>query len=586
MSDEEPSGSALSPVEKTKQASNYLRGTIREELQGETSAFNKDNATLLKFHGTYQQDDRDVRSEKTAAAGKKREKEYSFMVRVRIPGGQLTADQFLAQLDVGDQLGNANIRLTTRQAIQFHGVVKQNLWPVIHRINEIELSTLAACGDVVRNIMCCPAPINGDPVHGQMKAMCDRLVQHLAPRTPAYHEIWVAEPGAEPQLVNGAAAHGAAGEEIEPIYGRTYLPRKFKIAVGLPGDNCVDIYSQDLGFMAICEDYNVVGYNVLVGGGFGMTPSAKKTFPAIAKRLTYVRPDQVLDVAEAIIKVQRDHGNRSDRKVARLKYLIHNWGLERFKEAVEQAFGQKLPEPHPDDVRGFDDHLGWHEQGDGRWFYGLNVENGRVKDEGNFRLKTALRVLLQELQPGVRLTTHQSLLFTDLAEDQRSGLEQILREHGVKLSHEISQVRRWSMACVAWPTCSLAITESERALPGVIDRLETEVARLGLSSEAFTVRMTGCPNGCARPFNSDVGLVGKAVGKYTVYLGGRLLGNRLNTLYKDLVPLEEIVPTLVPALAFFKQQRINGETFGDFCDRQGVEAIRAFAEQFAAVQAG
>lgn len=569
----------LSPVEGFKAESNYLRGQIREELADGQDAFGKESVQLLKHHGTYQQDDRDERAANRAAGGGKSDKSYMFMVRTKIPGGKLTAAQLLAELDLADEVGNTTLRITSRQGLQLHGVLKSNLKRTIQRINEVQLSTLAACGDVERNVMCCPAPHRHDPVHEQLQALADRLAEHLCPRTRAYHEIWLTDlESGEEQLAGG----GAAGHEIEPIYGPTYLPRKFKTAIGLPGDNCVDLYSHDLGLMAICENFEIVGYNVLVGGGFGVTPSAAKTFPAVAQRMAFVRPDQVVDVATEVIKVQRDFGNRADRKVARLKYLIHNWGLERFKAKVEEYYGQPLPDPHPEDVWGFDDHMGWHEQGDGRLFYGLNVENGRIKDEGDFRLRTALRVLCRELSPGIRLTSHQSILFTDVAPQHRDRLEAILREHGVPLSEDISLARRWSMACVAWPTCGLSITESERALPGMIDQIEVELARLGLSNERFTIRMTGCPNGCARPYNSDIGLVGKAAGKYTVFVGGRLLGDRLNFIHRDLVPAEEVVSTLVPIFAYFKQAREEGETLGDFCHRVGNDALLAFAGDFAA----
>jgi sulfite reductase (ferredoxin) len=298
--------------------------------------------------------------------------------------------------------------------------------------------------------------------------------------------------------------------------------------------------------------------------------------------LAYVPAAQAIAAAEAIVKVQRDFGNRADRKTARLKYLLHDKGLEWFKAKVEEYAGFTLAEPHPDDVWGFDDHLGWHEQGDGRWFYGLNVENGRIKDEGTFRLKTALRLICSTTKPELRLTSHQSILFCGIAPEQREELQQILRDHGVPLSHEISTVRRWSMACVAWPTCGLSITEAERALPGVIDQLEQELAKIGLAREAFTVRMTGCPNGCARPYNSDVGFVGKSAGKYTVLLGGRLLGDRLNTIYKDSVPEEELVTTLVPVFHYFKHERAEDETFGDFCHRKGMADLAAWAERYTA----
>jgi sulfite reductase (ferredoxin) len=433
--------------------------------------------------------------------------------------------------------------------------------------------------------MCCPAPHHHDPVHAELQALADQLATYLAPRSRAYHELWITDPDTGEETLVGGGPNGdepKRDEEVEPLYGRTYLPRKFKTAIGLPDDNCVDLYANDLGFMAVVEQGRIIGYNVLVGGGMGVTPSAEKTFPALAKRMAFIKPEQVVDVATAVIKVQRDFGNRSDRKVARMKYLIANWGLPKFKAKVEEYYGQPLADPHPADVHGFDDHIGWHEQGDGRWFYGLNVENGRIHDEGEFRLKTALRQICATLAPSIRLTPHQSMLFTDIEPADRPTLERLLREHGVKLHDEISTVRRWSMACVAWPTCGLSITEAERALPGMIDQLEIELAKLGLSSEKFTLRMTGCPNGCARPYNSDIGLVGKAMGKYTVFVGGRLLGDRLNFIYKDMVPAAEVIPTLVPLLAYFKQARAESETLGDFCHRKGAEDLLAWTEQYVA----
>jgi len=567
----------LSPVEKFKGESSYLRGEIAEELGDGNDFFGKGSIQILKHHGTYQQDDRDARLA-NRQPGKKSPKHYIFMVRTKIPGGKLTSEQLLAEIDLGDEIGNSTLRITSRQGLQLHGVLKSNLQQTIRRINEIQLSTLAACGDVERNVMG-PAGEYKDGIHQELQSLAERIAELLCPRTTAYHELWLKDPETgEKELVGG----GKQGHEIEPIYGPTYLPRKFKTAICLPEDNSVDIYTHDLGLMAVVEDGKIVGYNVLVGGGMGVTPSASKTFPALAKKMAFVRPDQVLDVAAAVVKVQRDFGNREDRKVARLKYLIHNWGIEKFKAKVEEYYGQPLPEPHPADVTGFDDYKGWREQGDGRWFYGLNVENGRIKDEGTLKLKSAVREICRTLQPGIRLTPHQDLLFTDLQEQDKPRLEEILKQHGIPLTEEISSVRRWSMACVAWPTCGLAITESERALPGMIDQLEPELAKLGLSSEEFTVRMTGCPNGCARPYNSDVGIVGKTAGKYTLFLGGRLLGNRLNFLYKDLVPEEEVVPALVPVFAYFKQDRQDGESFGDFCHRKGRDDLEAWADQYAA----
>ncbi len=590
MSDEPETGGKPSPAEAVKLASNYLRGTIAKELVDGNDFVSKASTNLLKHHGTYQQDDRERRAE-ARVDGPAKAKFYSFMVRTAIPGGKLTSDQLLAELDLCDEVGNTTLRITTRQGLQLHGVLKSNLKRTIARINEVQLTTLAACGDVKRNVMCSPCPYKGDPVHGQMQALADELAEVLKPRTDAYHQIWLTDDETgESQLVasstNGAVQGSGSGsaDPVEPIYGKTYLPRKFKIAIGLPGDNSADIYSNDVGLLAICDNWNVVGYNVLVGGGFGVTPSAKKTFPAVALPMCYIEAARVVDLCVAIVKVQRDFGNRSDRKVARMKYLIHDWGLDRFRTKVEEYFGDGLAPPRPIGVHGFNDGMGWHEQGDGRWFYGLNVENGRIKDTETTRLKAALREICSRLRPPIRLTPHQSIIFCDLDVADRGRLEDILRRHGVPLSEDYTQVRRWAMACPALPTCGLAVAESERVLPSLIDQLEGELRKLGLENEVFTTRMTGCPNGCARPYNSDIGLVGKTKDKYTILLGGRVLGDRLNSIYKDLVPTNEVVPTLVPVLRYFRDARQNGESFGDFCHRVGSDALLAQCEPAAAVQ--
>ena len=478
--------------------------------------------------------------------------------------------------------------------MQLHGILKHDLHKTIHRINEIKLSTLAACGDVKRNVMCCPAPHRQDPVHDEMQLLADRLAAHLTPRTRAYYEIWMRDPDTgEDQLVGGNGKHaglgGANGDgnaDHEPIYGPTYLPRKFKIGIGLPGDNCIDIYANDLGFMAICENFRIVGYNVLVGGGMGVVPSAAKSFPAVAKRMAFVRPDQVIDVATEVVKVQRDFGNRSDRKVARLKYLIHNWGLEAFKAKVEEYYGQKLPEPHPDDVHGFDDHLGWHEQGDGRWFYGLNIENGRIQDSEHAdgpQLKTALREICRDVSAAhsAHWASKRALHRHLAARSQRRSRKSC---GGIACR---SRTRSRTSAAGRWPASPGRPAGWRSPRPsgpcrGMIDHLEVELAKLGLSSDVFTLRMTGCPNGCARPYNCDIGLVGRAAGKYTVFVGGRLLGDRLNFIYRDMVPATEVVPTLVPLFTYFKSARENGETFGDFCARKGADDLRSWTEQYAA----
>lgn len=551
-----------SGVEEIKEASQFLYHMLAEEVANDQPAFSEKALQVLKHHGTYQQDDRDKRREG---------KTYIMMVRVKVPGGVLTWQQMLAQLDLCDELGNTTARITDRQDLQLHGVLKRNLREAIRRINEVQMTTLGACGDVVRNVICCPAPLRHDGVREELQELARAVTRHLLPRTPAYHQIWLTDPETqEKELVGGQADP----EEVEPIYGKTYLPRKFKIAFGLLDDNCVDVYANDLGFVAIVEDGRIAGFNVLAGGSLGVTPSNKNTFPALAKPVGFISKEEVIPIAEAVVKIFRDFGERGDRKRARLKYLIADRGVEWFRQTLEQYYGRSIRDPLPVSVRGFDDHIGWHDQGDGKWFYGLNVENGRILDRDGFRLKSAIREICRRFQPGIRFTAHQSILFCDLPESTRPELEGILREHGVPLSEEISQVRRWSMACVALPTCPLAVTESERVLPGLIDQLEVELARLGLDKERFTVRMTGCPNGCARPYNADIGLVGRTVNKYAIYLGGRLLGDRLGELYLDTVPFAEIIPTLKPVLELFAQQRQNGETLGDFCHRVGIEKLR------------
>ena len=564
-----------SHVEILKEGSHQLRGTLAEELQHDHE-FNKDSEHLIKNHGIYQQDDRDHRKDKNAD-GTAKGRQYIFMVRTRVPGGKVSAKQFLDHLDICDEFGNETLRVTTRQGFQLHGVIKKNLKEAVKKINAALLTTLAACGDVERNVMCCPAPIKNHPVHDQMQAMADAIAQHLKPRTTAYHEIWLTDEAGEKTNV-------AEFKPVdEPIYGTVYLPRKFKTAIALPEDNCIDIYTQDLGFLAVVEADRIVGYNVLVGGGQGKTPSAEKTFVAIAKRMAFVKPEQVVAVAEAIVKVQRDFGNREDRKLARLKYTIHNHGLEWFKAKVEEYYGQPLPAPHPVDVTDVDDHIGWHEQGDGKLFLGINIDCGRIKDEGSLRIKTGLRTILKKYGMPTRLTALQSVILCDIEPKDKVDIIKILVDHGIKQDHELTLLRRYSIACPAFPTCGLSITESERALPGIIDELEIEMAKLGIQHDRISVHMTGCPNGCARPYTPDIGLVGKqagvggANGKYTIYFGGNARGTRLAYIYKDSVPQENVASTIATALRFYKANRLHGESFGDFCHRRGQADLQTLA---------
>jgi sulfite reductase (ferredoxin) len=591
--------SERSAAELVKENSRQLRGTIAEELAKDTDHFAKSDAALLKFHGTYQQDDREARKNRKPGEDKT-VRAYMFMVRSKIPGGKITAKQFLTELDLAERFGNGTLRITTRQGLQLHGVLKENLWQTIHDINVCLLSTLGACGDVNRNVMCCPAPHHGEGVHHRMQQIADQLAAHLAPRTRAYHEIWIDGekldelPGGEkgvgsllPGRPEGCRAQKTPDPFFpsaeEPIYGAVYMPRKFKIGIGLPEDNCIDIYANDLGFLAVLEAGRLIGFNVLIGGGMGTTPAKKETFPALAKRLGFIGVDEVIDVATAVVGVQRDFGRRDDRSQARLKYVVASRGLDWVKAKVEEYHGRKIAEPHPADVTGLEDHLGWHEQGDGKFYLGVNIENGRVQDSGGVNSKTALKTLFERFGPlgmNGRLTPLQSILLTDIQLEWRGEIEHTLREHGVLSLAEISNALRFSMACPALPTCGLAVTESERVLPSVIDELEAELAKLGLDAEQFSINMTGCPNGCARPYNSDIGLVGKGALKYSVFVGGNMLGTRLNLLLKDLVPHTEIVRTLIPLFVYFKADRKPGESFGDFCHRKGADDLLRFDAEY------
>jgi sulfite reductase (ferredoxin) len=573
-------GGKPSKVEAIKLASEYLKTYVADEVANGASHFSEDAATVLKFHGSYQQDDRDVRTQHKKEG---KEKAYQFMVRVRIVGGRLTADQYLACDHLARTIGNGSLRITTRQEFQLHGILKDELQATIRAINESLLSTLAACGDVERNVLCCPAPMR-DAIRDRLYEDAELWASHCAPRASSYWEIWLdgekietLPPAAEVQVPT------PGDDPVEPIYGKTYLPRKFKTAFALPEDNCTDVHANDLGYLAVVADGQLVGYNVLVGGGLGTTPSAQKTFPFLAVPLCYVDRADVRKIGEAVLKVFRDFGNRSDRKRARLKYIIHDWGLPAFRAKIEEYLGHPLADPRPVQVTEVDDHLGWHRQADGRLFLGLPVENGRIRDEGDYRLLSGLRAFFEKYRTPGRLTCQQSILLTDLEPAWRPAIERWLEEFGIATVERITTVRRWSMACPALPTCGLAVTEAERALPGVLDELEQELARQGLEQERFTVRMTGCPNGCARPYNSDIGLVGRSAhiqkdgtpgpGTYTIFLGGRTIGDRLNIEYKDYVPYDRIVAELRPVLARFKAERLKGETFGDFCDRLGVEEL-------------
>ena len=537
-------------IERAKQAGDHLRGTIKETLQDEAAQFTPDDGQLLKFHGIYQQDDRDTRKARRAdGLGK----DHSFMVRLRLPGGRLSAQQYLGVDDIADEYGAGAMRLTVRQGIQFHRVYKKNLKAVIAGVNERLISTFAACGDVTRNVMCCPAPA-GDGDRSALAAVTTELSETLCPKTRAYHEVWMDE-------------ERVAGPTHEPLYGDAYLPRKFKVAVATANDNCIDVHTHDAGLIAVFDGGSLAGFNLLVGGGLGMTTRRPDTFARLADPLGFVEPEAVVEAVKTVVTIFRDFGHRTDRRHARLKYLIHEKGLDWFRAEFASRLGRTIPPPVALEPMGFQDHLGSHDQSGGRMYYGVFVENGRVIDRGGVQLKTAFRAIVERHAPGVRITPQQNILFTDLAPDAIETIETTLRSYGVKTVAETSAARRHSMACPALPTCGLAIGEAERALPGLIDDFEPVLAELGLDAAELTIRMTGCPNGCVRPYTADIAYVARGAEHYDLLVGGRLSGDRLVDRFKERVTLAESLEILRPLLAAWAHARKENEGFGDYYQR-------------------
>jgi sulfite reductase (ferredoxin) len=539
-----------SKVELAKRQSRHLRGTVAETLQTDVTHFSGDDLTVLKFHGTYQQDDRDARRGRDEG----QEKAYSFMVRVALPAGVLNAEQYLALEEVADQYANGTLRVTTRQGFQLHGVLKGGLKATIAEVNHRLMTTLAACGDVNRNVMGCPAPVD-DEAHAAVRAAAAGIAEHLRPASRAYHEIWL---DGEKQV---------STEQEEPFYGDAYLPRKFKTGVALSTDNCVDIWSQDVGLVAIGSGREIRGFNVLVGGGLGMTHHKADTAARLALPLGFVAPEHAVEAVRIVASIFRDYGNRSDRRHARLKYLVAEWGIEKFRAEFRSRAAFALAPPVDLPALPYHDHLGRHRQPDGRWFYGVFVQSGRITDVEGHRLKSALHQIVDRFRPGVRLTGQQNVLLTDLDDTAVKAIETILREHGVTPPQELSAARRFSMACPALPTCGLAVAESERAIPELLDQLEAELTALGLRDEPLTIRMTGCPNGCARPYTADIAFVGRSIGLYNVYVGGGLGGDRVVDLFRADVRQEDLLETLRPLLARWASERGAGEGLSDFYQR-------------------
>lgn len=543
-----------------KEESHYLRGTIAKGLaQVETGAISEDDTQLIKFHGSYMQDDRDVRGER---AKKKLEKAFSFMIRLRLPGGTLSPEQWLKLDDIAGTYANGSLRLTTRATFQYHGVIKSNLRRTMQAINAACLDTLAACGDVNRNVISAANPYLS-PAHKAAWELGRDISDHLLPKTGAYHEIWL-----DGEKVEDTSR--AAKPDTEPLYGEHYLPRKFKVVIVVPPVNDGDVFAHDVGFIAIVNKKgDLEGWNVTVGGGMGMTHGNTETFPRTADVMGFCTPKQAVAVAEKVMLVQRDWGNRENRANARLKYTIERFGLDKFREEVEARLGEKLEAPRPFTFDTMGDPLGWHQGPDKKWHLGLFVENGRVKDGPGLALRTALREIAEAGGLTFVVTGNQNLILANVAARQKTKIDAILKANGVSIETS-SGMRRNSIACVALPTCGLALAESERFLPELITALEESLDKAGLRQDDIVIRMTGCPNGCGRPYLAEIGFVGRAPGLYNLYLGAAFDGTRLNKLYAEDVGKARILELLDPLLMRYAKERNDGERFGDFVIRAGV----------------
>lgn len=539
----------LTHNEVIKAANPTLAGTIASTLADpNVDRFSDDDQQFIKFHGIYQQDDRDKR---------KVAKHFMFMIRGRLPGGVVTPDQYLTFDRLATECGNNTLRITTRQGFQFHGVVKKGLGPLMKGINQALATTLAACGDVNRNVMAPPTPATSALVD-QVIDDARKISNALLPKTKAYHQIWVE--GTQLKLEEEK-------DFVDPLYGKTYLPRKFKVAFAIPPLNDVDVFTNDLGFVAVEENGRLVGYNLLVGGGLGMSHGNAETYPRMADVLGFLAPEHLETVAKAVLTIHRDFGDRTNRKHARLKYVVEERGAEWTRQEVERRVGFTLAPARQVKFTKQGDLLGWHRQTNGKYFLGLFVEMGRVQDVPQRSMKTAFRKVVEQYRPEVRLTAAQNLLFVNVDEQHKEGITKILADHGIPVDNQGSLLRLASIACPALPTCGLALAESERVLPDVITRFETLFAELGLANDEVVVRMTGCPNGCARPYMAEIGFVGRAPNKYQLYLGGNESSTRLNRLYKENVKTEEFETVLRPILSRYAQERTQAERFGDWCER-------------------
>jgi sulfite reductase (ferredoxin) len=560
-------GEKISKAEAVKQQSRQLRGHLARDLADIETPFDGEGYSLLKFHGIYQGYDRDSATELKQAG---ESKHYQFMVRVRIPGGRLKAAQYLALDHIADAYANGTLRVTTRSSIQFHGVVKSGLKAAMGEINAGLMTTLAACGDVVRTVTTVPAPIR-EAVHDRLEADARLLSREMLPRSGAYQEIWV--DGAQWDDDRGSEDQGK-DEAPDPLYGERYLPRKFKIGMAVPEDNTIDVLTNDLGIVALWEHGEFTGYNFFLGGGHGATHNKPETYPRMASAVCFVEPDDLVAAAKAVVRLHRDWGDRGNRRHARLKYVIAERGEDWARERLSEDLGKPLEPCRPMPRFQVPDHLGWHEQGDGRLYLGLPISSGRIVDDERTKLRTALREIVAQYEADPILMPSQDIILSEIDRKDRKAIENTLRAYGVRFGADLMPAERWALACPALPTCGLALTEAERISDLLIAEIVERMTRWGVERERVSIRITGCPNGCARPYSGDIGIVGRIPGFYSIYVGGDFEGTRLNEVVAERIRLGEVADTLDPLFALYAASRRDGEGFGDFCHRVGVARLR------------
>ncbi|MCE3232372.1 MAG: Sulfite reductase (Ferredoxin) [Rickettsiaceae bacterium] len=546
----------LSHVEQVKDESVYLKGKVAEELADGTAVVSDDTYELLKFHGSYFGYNRDTATERKKAG---LDKEWEFMLRMKAAGGRITAAQYLALDGICEKYANGTLRITTRETFQFHCIVKENLKPHIAAINELLITTLGGCGDVVRNVMCSPAPIK-DPVHEKLFADADLISAHTLPKTSAYHELW---------LDGENLARKLETENYEPLYKKHYLPRKFKIAVGVPEDNSVDLLSHDLALLQVWENGKLSGYNLYVGGGLGMTHNKAETYPRLATPIAFIEPQDLLRGVDAVVGLHRDYGDRTDRKHARLKYVIEENGLAWTREKLEELFGSKMADPKPMSEFKVVDHMGWHPQGDGKFYLGVPVSSGRIGDTGEIKYRSAFREIEKKYGFNIVLTADQNIIFCDVEESQKADIAAILKAHKVPLVEEITNLDRNFLACVALPTCGKALADAERVRDPLVVDIEKVMQKHGILDEKISIRIAGCPNGCSRPYVGDIGIVGRMPGHYAMFIGGDFEGTRLSTKILDRVPYENVPNVLDILFARYADEKSANEGFGDYAHRIG-----------------